>query len=141
MAWVGPRVSFAMSRNYVIWKFLRKQNRAGIPIHAVWFQAVLSILYVLSGTFEGVLLYCGFILQLSSALVVAGVFILRTGDKWDAPYKSPLYPLLPITFTGLSIWILIYLLLDKPIESLFGLGILFIGLLTYALNKSLSQKA
>ena len=139
MVWVGPRVSFAMSRNYAIWKFLRKQNRAGIPTHAVWFQAILSIIYVLSGTFEGVLLYCGFILQLSSALVVAGVFVLRTKDKWDPPYKSPLYPILPIIFSGLSIWILVYLIIDKPLESLFGLLILLIGAITYMINLRLSS--
>jgi APA family basic amino acid/polyamine antiporter len=106
---------------------------------AIWLQAVLSIIYVLTGTFESVLLYCGFILQLSSALTVAGVFILRKNKRANSHYKAPFYPLLPITFTVLSIWILVYLLLNRPMECLIGLLILAVGLGTFFLGRKISK--
>lgn len=135
MIWVGPRVSFAMSKDFRIWQFLHKRNKHNLPVVAVWVQGALSILYVLTGTFESVLLYCGFILQLSSALTVAGVFLLRKNRPTLPGYKAPLYPLLPIVFTVFSIWILVYLIIDKPLECLVGLLILAIGFVTYFINK------
>jgi APA family basic amino acid/polyamine antiporter len=139
MVWVGPRVSFAMSKDFRIWQFLRKRNAHNLPVLAIWLQAVLSIIYVLTGTFESVLLYCGFILQLSSALTVAGVFILRKNKRANSHYKAPFYPLLPITFTVLSIWILVYLLLNRPMECLIGLLILAVGLGTFFLGRKISK--
>jgi APA family basic amino acid/polyamine antiporter len=135
MVWVGPRVSMAMGRDYPLWGFLKQKNRQGIPVTAIWFQTAISMVYVITGTFESVLLYCGFILQLSSALAVAGVFVLRNRKIGEDRFKSPWYPLLPLVFILLSLWILGYLLADQPRESLTGLLILLIGGGTYFLSK------
>lgn len=140
MIWVGPRVSFAMSKDFRIWHFLQKRNRYNLPVVAVWVQAALSVVYVLTGTFESVLLYCGFILQLSSALTVAGVFFLRKKSSSEEYFRAPFYPLLPIIFTVFSIWILAYLIIDRPVECLIGLLILTIGLVTFFINKRIIKK-
>ena len=140
MTWVGPRVAFAMSKDFKLWQFLRRSNKNDLPVTAVWFQAIISIVYVLTGTFESVLLYCGFILQLTAALTVAGVFILRSKPQLPEAYKAPWYPLLPIIFTIFSIWILVYLLINRPEECAIGMLILGIGLLTYYINKRMSKE-
>ncbi len=134
MVWVGPRVSMAMGTDYRLWGFLKRKNKQGIPVSAIWFQAAISIAYVLTGTFESVLLYCGFILQLSSALTVAGVFVLRKRGGNGDLFKAPWHPLLPVVFLLLSLWILGYLLVDQPKESLLGLLILAAGAGTYFLS-------
>ncbi len=141
MIWVGPRVSLAISKDYKLWKFLSKKNKNDIPVSAIWLQAVLSLTYVLTGTFESVLLYCGFILQLSAALTVAGVFILRKEKTITPGFKAPFHPVLPVIFTLFSVWILMYLLLDKPMECLIGLSILALGILTYFINKKISKSS
>jgi APA family basic amino acid/polyamine antiporter len=110
-------------------------------VAAVWFQAVISIIYVLTGTFESVLLYCGFILQFSAALTVTGIFVLRKKEPASAYFKTPFYPLLPIVFIFFSIWVLIYLLIDKPVESIIGLIILGVGVVTYFINKKISRSS
>lgn len=134
MVWVGPRVSMAMSEDYSLWRFLRRKNINGIPVLAIWFQAIISIFYILTGTFESVLLYCGFILQLSSALAVGGVFILRKRNPSAAYYQSPFFPWLPLLFLIFSVWILGYLIVNQPQESLMGLAILAVGAITYFLS-------
>ncbi|UCD60295.1 MAG: amino acid permease [Flavobacteriaceae bacterium] len=139
MIWVGPRVSMAMSKDFKLWRFLKRENKNKLPVAAVWLQALLSIAYVLTGTFESVLLYCGFILQLSAALTVTGVFILRKKDQESSGFKAPFYPLLPVAFILFSLWILGYLIIDKPMESMIGLLILAIGILTFFLNKKISS--
>ncbi len=134
MTWVGPRVSQAMGKDYPLWGFLNRENKQQIPVRAVWFQAGIALVYVLTGTFESVLLYCGFILQIAALLTVAGVFVLRRRKLKEEYFRAPLYPLLPITFVVLSLWVLSYLLIQQPVESLIGLLILGVGVLTNFLN-------
>jgi len=141
MIWVGPRVSLAMSKDFKLWRFLQRKNKNNLPVAAVWLQALLSIAYVLTGTFESVLLYCGFILQLSAALTVAGVFVLRKNEPESPHFKAPFYPLLPVIFILFSVWIFVYLILDKPLESMIGMLILAIGVLTYFINKRISKSS
>lgn len=133
MVWVGPRVSLVMAEDHRFWQFLRQQNRHGIPVRALWFQSGLSILLVWTGTFEEVLLYCGFILQLFAMLAVLGTFLLRR-KQISMPYQNPTHPWLPALFILASLWILGFLLWERPEESLFGLANLAVGWVTYRIS-------
>jgi APA family basic amino acid/polyamine antiporter len=136
MVWVGPRVTRAMANDYRLWQFLAADNKQGIPIRAIWLQAGLSIGLILTGSFEQVLLYSGFILQLSTTLTVAGVFILRYREgNGHNNYRSPGFPVLQILYLVISCWILIFLLIDQPQESLWGLINLGIGALTFWIDR------
>ena len=131
--WVGPRVTWAMSKEHVLWKFLSTQNKNGIPVPAIWAHVLISIILALTGSFENILLYAGFVLQLMSSLTVATSLFIKSKDP--AMFKSPLKPLLQIIFLGFNLWILIFTLIDRPLESLIGLGILAIGALIYLFDK------
>jgi APA family basic amino acid/polyamine antiporter len=136
MVWVGPRVMRAMSADYHLWFFLAKDNDKGIPVRAIWFQAGISALLIATGSFEAVLLYSGFVLQLSTMLAVATVFILRRQDKgMAAGYKSPFYPWAQVLFLLASTWVLVFLFIDRPLESLLGMGNLLLGAATYWLDR------
>ena len=130
MIWVGPRVSLVMAEDHALWRFLKYKNEHEVPVRAVWFQSAISLLMIATGTFEQVLLYCGFILQLFSALSVAGIIKLRLRGV-DLPYRSPAYPWMPLFFLIVSAWIIVFLLFEQPLESAIGLGILVLGLVTY----------
>ena len=138
MVWVGPRISRAMADDYPIWRFLKRDNQAGIPVRAIWFQAGLSIVMIVSGRFEQILLYSGFILQIFTTITVSTLFVLRQKKKLHSYYKSPFYPVLQIVFILISTWMIIYMVADKPTESLWGLINLGIGLLTYYISKQIS---
>lgn len=133
MVWVGPRVSLVMAEDYSLWRFLLKKNANGIPVRAIWFQTAVSLIMIWTGTFEAVLLYCGFILQLFSALTVAGVFFI---DRSSLSYRNPTHPWLPVFFLIISIWVLAFLLYDKPFESILGLSNLVVGYGTYLVAKN-----
>lgn len=134
MIWVGPRVTRAMADKYDIWQYFAKDNRAGIPVRAIWLQAFISILMVVTSSFEQILTYSGFILQLFTTLTVAGVIVARVKKMGGVGYQSPAYPWLQIIFLLFSIWTLAYLLYAKPYESMLGLVNLLAGALSYALN-------
>ena len=130
MVWVGPRVTKVMAEDHRLWRFLNRNNRNGIPVRAIWFQTGISLFMIWTGTFEQLLVYCGFILLLFGALAVLGTFFLKrkTGRM---EYRNPTYPWLPAVFILVSIWILVFLIYERPVESLLGLSNLLLGLVTY----------
>jgi APA family basic amino acid/polyamine antiporter len=71
-------------------------------------------------------------LLLCSLLTVLGVFVLRaTRPNISRPYRVWLYPVPPIIFAGITIWMMIYLLRFKTTESIAGLATALAGLLLY----------
>ncbi len=131
--WVGPRVTMAMAKEYKLWQPLARQNSHGIPVAAVWLHVFISILLTLTGSFEKVLLYAGFVLQLMASLTVASSLFIK--DKQPGSFKSPFKPLFQIIFLLFNIWVLIFTIIERPIESLIGMGILGVGLVIYFFDK------
>jgi basic amino acid/polyamine antiporter, APA family len=131
--WVGPRVTWAMAKEYQLWRPLAKHNRHLIPVPAIWAHVAISVLLALSGSFETVLLYAGFVLQLMASLTVASSLFLK--NKQPGTFKSPLKPFLQVVFLLFNGWVLVYTLIDKPTESLIGIGILLAGLLIWYFDK------
>ena len=126
--WIGSRITFAMAKDHSFWRKIAVKNKNGIPVRALWLQAGISIVLTLTGTFEQVLLYASFLLQLMGTLTVASIFWLK-GRK--GAFKSPLKPFLQIVFVVFSIWILGYMLMEKPKESAIGLLFVLTGVVTY----------
>jgi len=127
--WVGPRVTAAMAREYRLWQPLAKQNNHGIPVAAIWLHVGISVVLALSGSFEKVLLYAGFVLQLMSSLTVATSLRIKKGQP--GVFRSPLKPWLQIIFLLFNTWVLLFTLINRPVESLIGIGILLVGLVVY----------
>lgn len=129
--WVGSRISFAMAKENPLWKSIAVKNNNGIPVRALWLQALISILLTLTGTFEQVLLYASFSLQLMGTLTVASLLWLK---RVDGNYHSPGRPWLQIIYILFSFWVLGYMLIEQPYESFIGLGLVAIGGVTYFLQ-------
>ena len=134
--WIGSRVTFAMSKDHKFWKPIAVKNKNGIPVRALWLQATISIIITLTGSFEEVLLYASFVLQLMGTLTVASIFWLK-GRK--EAFISPLKPFLQIVFILFSIWVLGYMLVERPKESLIGLLFILTGVLTYFISNRKSK--
>ena len=129
--WVGSRITYAMANEHSLWKPLSVKNKNGIPVRALWTLAVISILLTLTGSFEQILLYSSFVLQLMGTLTVASlIFVRRKEDS----FKSPLRPYLQIVYIIFSSWALFYVLTEQPYESMIGLGIVAVGIVTYFFN-------
>lgn len=131
MIWVGPRVTRAMANDYRIWQFFARDNRFGVPVRAIWLQTFISVVMVFTTSFEQVLLYSGFILQLFTTITVAGVIVLRLKKGPGPGYRSPLYPWMQIIYLIFSLFILTFLVIDRPFESLLGLTNLVVGAVSY----------
>jgi len=137
MIWTGPRVTQVMAEDHKLWSWFAIKTKNAIPLRAIWLQTFITILLILTGSFEQVLLYSGFVLQLFGALAVGAVFLIRKRGRYVEAFKSPFYPIPQIVFTLLSVWVLTYLLYNQPLETGFGMLNLAIGCLLYFANKFL----
>jgi APA family basic amino acid/polyamine antiporter len=89
-------------------------------------------LLLLTRSFELVVVYIQFALLLCSLLTVVGVIVLRrTRPQIARPYRVWLYPVPPLIFAAITIWMMIFLLRSKTMESVAGLGTAIAGLLLY----------
>ena len=131
MIWAGPRVTQVMGEDHRLWRWFSVKTTKQIPLRAIWLQAIITIVMVITGTFEQVMIYSGFILQLFAALAVAGVFVVRRKNKDQIGFRSPLFPIPQLLFLILSAWVIIYLLIAQPLESGLGLINIFVGFLLY----------
>jgi APA family basic amino acid/polyamine antiporter len=145
MVWAGPRVTQVIGEDIPFFKPLAKKNANGIPYYAILLQLFIVLVLVLTSTFDAVITFLGFTLTLSSFLTVLGVFVHRVRfPDVPRPYKTWGYPLTPIIFLAISLWMLIYIFRDKPAESLAGLGTIALGLPVYVFackNKLVSSSS
>jgi APA family basic amino acid/polyamine antiporter len=125
--WVGPRITNAMAKEYVFWKPLSVVNKNGIPVRAIWFNTAISLLLMFSGSFESIMLYAGFVLQVMGTLTIAASLRLKNRSGFQSPFR----PWLQIVYILFSLWVMVFMVYDRPKESLFGLGIIFVGFLLY----------
>ena len=129
---LGPRVSGVMGQDFKALRFLSKTSNKGIPVNAFWFSTVLSLLFIYTSTFEQVLVYTSFLLILITTLAVAAVFVVRAkGLGKSEDYRTWGYPFTPLIFLLVSLWMLVFVAIDKPFESMISCGILIIGFLIY----------
>ena len=133
-AWVGPRVTYAMAKDYKLWKPLAKVNANEIPVRAIILNTGISLILFISGSFEQIMLYAGFILQLMSTVTVYSSLKIKKQEGFKTPFK----PLPQLIYIGFSVALMGYLLVDRPLESLAGIGILFLGWGLYALDKKVT---
>jgi APA family basic amino acid/polyamine antiporter len=135
MILAGPRVLQVIGQDFVAFRSLAKLNGDGVPAVAITVQSVLSLAFILSATFESIMVFAGFTLGLNTFFTVLGVFVLRrTRPELPRPYRTVLYPLPPLLFLGVTGWTLCYILIERPVEGLWGLAIVASGAVFYLLT-------
>ena len=137
---IGPRIMQVMGEDHGYLHFLSKKNDQGIPIVAFSVQLIICMIFILSSSFEQVLLYTGISLIISTTMTVLGLFVLRIRKpKLDRPYKVWGYPFTPAIFIILNIWILFYTFKTQPFESLIGFGIVITSIGLYFFGNMLKR--
>jgi APA family basic amino acid/polyamine antiporter len=141
MILAGPRVMQSMGKDIKQLKWFAIANNNNVPYVSVIFQSVISIILVLNSSFQSLITYVGFTLNLFTFLTVFGVFILRY-KKTDvkSSFKTPLYPITPLLFLVIIAWILYSIIIEKPMESMMGFGTVLLGLIFYFLTDRLDKR-
>jgi APA family basic amino acid/polyamine antiporter len=146
MMWIGPRVTMAMGEDLALLSVFSRRTRSGVPAVAILVQAGIATIMLLTQTFRSVVEFVQFALTFCSFLAVLGVVVLRfTRPELPRPYRVWAYPLPPLLFLAMSLFMMIYLLREQLREALIGLAIMLVGLAIYLLSSifspSLREKA
>ena len=129
---VGPRITQVIGEDYPLLQRFSLRTKRGVPLAATLFQSLISFVLILTASFETVLIYVGFALNLCTFLTVCGVFVIRRRfPDLPRPYKTWGYPVVPIIFLAIMGWNLVYLLVERPAASTAGLLTMLLGLVFY----------
>ncbi len=116
-------------------KLLAYQNTLGVPVVSVLVVTATSLIMLLTQTFDEVLRYVECLLLSSSCLAVLGVIWLRI-RRPDAPrpFRVPLFPLTPLLFIGMIVYMITFMAKQHLAELKWGLVTLGAGLMVYLLG-------
>ncbi|HVJ92806.1 MAG TPA: amino acid permease [Labilithrix sp.] len=132
MIMAGPRVYVAMAEDGLFFRPLARRAGSGAPWASVALQGSIAAVLVVTATFEQLLVYIGFTLSVFAALTVLAAFVLRRREPDTArPYRARGWPLSPILFLSLSLWMSTYAIITRPTESLAGLITVALGMVLY----------
>lgn len=134
MTWAGPRVVSAIGSDLKLFSLFSKSNKSNIPAYAIIFQVIISLIFVLTGTFEQVLTYLGFTLNIFTFMVAVGYLKEKIKTSKTNHHKNWKFIIPVIIFLVSGIWIIYFGIKFKTTESITGLITLIIGTIFYFLN-------
>jgi len=129
----GPRVYYAMAKDKLFFRKVGEVHpRFRTPGFAIIIQAIWAFFLTLSGTFEQLFTFVMFVAIIFWITAATSVFTLRRKyPDLPRPYKTWGYPAVPIVFIVAAVGILINTLIEKPVESLAGIGFTALGIPVY----------
>ena len=132
MMWIGPRVMMTMGEDIPALRLFARKSTHGAPAYAILFQLTVATLMLFTRSFEAVLDFIQFALLFCSFFTVLGVIKLRiTRPDLARPYRAWGYPLTPVIFLLVTLFMMYYLVVDRPLQSFFSALIMVSGLLIY----------
>ncbi len=134
MMWIGPRVMMTMGEDIPVLRVFARRSTRGAPAYAILFQLAVANLMLFTRSFEAVLDFIQFALLFCSFFTVLGVIKLRiTQPDLPRPYRAWGYPITPGVFLLVTLFMMYYLVVDRPLQSFLGVLIMVSGLLIYAI--------
>ena len=134
MMWIGPRVMMTMGEDIPALRVFARKSSSGAPAYAILFQFAVANLLLFTRSFEAVLDFIQFALLFCSFFTVLGVIKLRiTQPELPRPYRAWGYPVTPAVFLLVTVFMMYYLLMERPLQSLLGTLMMISGLLIYAI--------
>jgi amino acid transporter len=146
----GARTNYALGRDFSLFSFLGQwRERANTPANALLVQGAIALALVLLGTvtrqgFSTMVDYTAPVFWFFFLLVGAAVIVLRRREpNIERPFRVPLYPITPILFCLVCIYMLRSSVAYTGVGALVGVGVLVVGvpLLLWARHKSSNEQA
>jgi basic amino acid/polyamine antiporter, APA family len=129
------RVPFAAARDGLFFeRFGRLNPRTRVPVISIALVSIWAALLAASGTFDqltnmAVLSYAIF----WTPVVLAVIVLRRKMPDAPRPYRAWGYPLVPLVFALVMVWIVVNALITRPAESAATIVLILLGLPAYPL--------
>jgi APA family basic amino acid/polyamine antiporter len=138
----APRIYFAQALDGLFFaRFGRVQPEHHTPYVALWAQCAWAVALVLTGSYEALLSYCTFGAWIFYALAVSGVIVLRRRRPLtERPFRMWGYPWTALAFTAAAVAFVLSTLIQYPVTSAAGVGLIATGIPLYLYWKRKRQE-
>jgi APA family basic amino acid/polyamine antiporter len=118
MVTIGPRIYYAMAKNGAFFAAAGKIDpRWHTPVVSIIAQGVCTVIMTFT-PFLNLLFYIGFTLNFFAVMSVASLFVFRRRPGWrKLGVVNFAYPLIPVFFVLVGIWITIFGMTFRPVIS------------------------
>ena len=129
----SARINYAMAKDKLFFHQASQIHpRFKSPANALIIQCVWACLLTFTGTFNQLITYIIFASWIFYGMSAGAVIILRNKKPdMERPYKTPVYPWIPIIFILFAIFLTINTIMEAPRDAAIGAGIILIGLPMY----------
>jgi APA family basic amino acid/polyamine antiporter len=133
MVLAGPRVYYAMARDGVFFRRMAEVHpRWRTPAFSLIAQGIWAGVLALSGRYDQLFTYVMFMMVLSYAATVVGLFVLRRKlPDAPRPYRCTGYPWLPLLYVIIGGLFALNAAAQRPKEALAGAAIVLLGVPGY----------
>jgi amino acid transporter len=132
----GGRILYAVGQDHRLFAALGVVDpRFRTPARALWLVAAISILLVFTKTFDQIMTYSTVAISVFFLLTAFAVIRLRrTHPELPRPYRVWGYPITPLVYGLVVFGFILNVLVKEPVEALFGLGLVALGLPLYRIS-------
>ncbi|MCY3859631.1 MAG: amino acid permease [Gammaproteobacteria bacterium] len=141
MILAGPRVLSRIGNDYPVLGWLGRTNRHEVPTIAIATQSILAVIFILTGTFEDILVFAGLLLGVSAFSTVSASIWMRVKRGKPTGYRMPFFPLPPIVFLVVTGWAIAYTFVIRLLEGVFAAGMIAVGLGLYLLVRYVTKRS
>ncbi len=139
----SARIPYAMARDGLFFStFAKLGEKSAVPVAAIIMQGIWASLLSLTATFDQLtdgVVFAGMIFY---AACCAAVFVLRRKmPNAPRPYRTFGYPVVPLLFVVVAVWLLFNTLKTSPAESRIGLILIALGLPIYFWQRRSKRKS
>ncbi len=133
----GARTNYALGRDFPLLKFLGRWNHANnTPVNALLLQGFIAFGLVILGSFtkeavSTMVDYTAPVFWFFIFLTTLSLFIFRRNPNHQLPFKVPFYPLTPLLFMIVCLYLLYSSIMFTGWGALVGIIILLLGLPIY----------
>lgn len=139
----GARTNYALGKDFAQFEFLgRLKGEKETPVNAFMIQAAISLILIFIGSisnrgFTMMVEYTAPVFWLFFLLVGIALFVLRKKEvNTHRPFRVPFYPVTPILFCLISLYMLKSSLAYTGTGALIGVGVLLLGVPLMFVKKS-----
>jgi APA family basic amino acid/polyamine antiporter len=128
----APRIFYALSHDGALLPSMGKISARNTPAWAIYFTALWASLLVLTGGYQQLVTMVVFgIFLFYIPTAIAHMRMRKSHAHVERPFKTPLYPLLPILFLMASVFIVGVILVGSLLQGLIALVLIAIGIPFY----------
>lgn len=139
----GARTNYALGQDFRPFRALGTwRPAANTPANALWVQGAVTLALILLGSFTRsgfatMVEYTAPVFWFFLLLVGLSLFVLRRNDREiERPFQVPLFPVLPLLFCAMCLYMLHSSLVYTGIGALVGVAVLVLGVPVFLLGRA-----